>query len=172
MKRKICAVWLLMSLFVGGVWGIFPSPRITLLVKNHSNSMPTGYYLRVPMGTIEAGDYVCIDLPADLRKFMVERGWMAADDLLIKEVGAVAGEPFRLTSSKDFYVKDGYVGKIAEKDSNGRPLPQYPQGDYIVPRASFLPISRHPRSFDGRYFGPLSLSRIQYKVIPLTWFNF
>ena len=172
MKGKICAVWLLMSLFVGGVWGIFPSPHITLLVKNHSNSMPTGYYLRVPMGTIKAGDYVCIDLPADLRKFMVERGWMAVDDLLIKEVGAVAGEPFRLTSSKDFYVKDGYVGKIAEKDSKGRPLPQYPQGDYIVPRASFLPIARHPRSFDGRYFGSLPVSCIKYKVIPLTWFNF
>ena len=50
-------------------------------------------------------------------------------------------------------------------DAKGRPLEGWPPGRYVVaPETVWVASSYHPRSFDSRYFGPLSISAIRHRL--------
>jgi len=50
-------------------------------------------------------------------------------------------------------------------DAKGRPLEGWPSGRYAVaPETVWVASSYHPRSFDSRYFGPLSTSAIRHRL--------
>jgi len=50
-------------------------------------------------------------------------------------------------------------------DAKGRPLEGWPYGRYTVAAQTvWVASSYHPRSFDSRYFGPLSTSAIRHRL--------
>ena len=54
------------------------------------------------------------------------------------------------------------------RDTAGRPLTPWADGRYVVPAGMVWLISDyHPRSFDSRYFGPVSEALIKEHVRPL-----
>jgi conjugative transfer signal peptidase TraF len=54
------------------------------------------------------------------------------------------------------------------RDTGGRPLTPWPNGKYTVPNgAVWLISSYHARSFDSRYFGPISTAFIRNHLRPL-----
>ena len=51
------------------------------------------------------------------------------------------------------------------KDTKGRPLEAWPFGRYpVTPGTVWVASSYHPRSFDSRYFGPISTSAIRHRL--------
>ena len=53
------------------------------------------------------------------------------------------------------------------KDTKGRPLEAWPFGRYVVaPGTVWVASSYHPRSFDSRYFGPISTAAIRHRLKP------
>ena len=51
------------------------------------------------------------------------------------------------------------------KDTKGRRLESWPAGNYIVaPGTVWVASSYHPRSFDSRYFGPISIAAIRGRL--------
>jgi type IV secretory pathway protease TraF len=53
-------------------------------------------------------------------------------------------------------------------DTKGRPLTSWPPGGYTVePGFIWVASSYSPRSFDSRYFGPVSISSVRDRVRPL-----
>ena len=145
----------------------FFSDEVWLICWNGSGSVPRGFYLRVPIGTLANGDYV-VFAPNELsERFSSARGWSNPGTFWLKQVGALSGESFFIhPGTRQFFVNGHYIGIAPRMDSEGRPMPEI-LGEHIVPEGEFLPIGNNPRSFDGRYTGTVPCSRIRAKVVPI-----
>ena len=163
LRRAYFAVFLLMAIAV--LWNVqFPQ----FIFVNFSRSAPRGLYLRSPQGEIHVGDgvvYLPTEKAADVMRGC---GWLSEGESprpFLKFVGALSGDWYSV-SSKSFFVNGDYIGEAVSEDSEGHPLPLM-LGTHVVPEGEFLPITRSPRSFDGRYTGTVPLGRIVAKVIPI-----
>lgn len=83
-------------------------------------------------------------------------------DRLMKPIAAVPGD---LVTLDRFGVRvNGQLLRNSTRyrsDGAGNNLPRLPDGDYPVPPDTFWVISQHnPRSFDSRYFGPITRADI------------
>lgn len=114
---------------------------------------------------IGLGDYVIIPVPDNYQELVYGRGWMGQGTPLLKKVGALAGD-FVSVTDDGLYINEQYFGPVQSTDREGRPIPPF-RGSYVIPSGHFLPLSFYERSFDGRYFGPVSINTIQHRVIPL-----
>jgi conjugative transfer signal peptidase TraF len=88
---------------------------------------------------------------------------------LMKPVVARAGDTVRL-SEKGVSVNGRALPNSAPllKDTTNRPLSPWPYGAYVVQPGTIWAISTfNPRSFDSRYFGPISEPVIRNHVWPL-----
>ena len=141
------------------------------MLYNRTASLPIGFYLRIP-SSASRGDLVIYDPPEDVIAFSLAHGYMENEKaLFLKRVGATAGDTYVIDENGDFYVDGNYVGPVSTADSKGKPLPQLERGIlHTVPEGEFLPLGDSTRSFDGRYTGTVSLSRIQSRVVPLLAF--
>lgn len=163
LKKKcgvaVCAFFLILLL---GGW--LPLPKI--LVYNRSASLPVGWYLIVPTQQLHVGDIVVFKAPSQAEALAIERGWLPKGDLMLKQIGALAGMSYRIQDDGQFYVGDAYWGQALEVDRQDRPMPQL-RGSFTVESGNFLPVSHHPTSFDGRYYGTVPLANIRCKVVPV-----
>jgi len=133
---------------------------------NLSGSTPLGLYRVTSTGSIEVGDLVIFDPPEGVHTFIYGRGWLPSGWPLIKYVGAVSGDTYAVEGSR-FFINGKHVGQVFTGDSEGKPLPVI-KGTVKVKPGEFLPVSTHiSNSFDGRYFGPISLSAIRGKATPV-----
>jgi conjugative transfer signal peptidase TraF len=141
---------------------------------NLSASMPAGLY-RLEDGSPRRGDLAQFVLPPDCPFGVLarERGYLGRPESpypLLKRVAAVAGD---LVEVDAHGVRVNGVSqpdsRILEVDSKGRPnLSVLKSG--TVPQDFALLLAPYAKSFDGRYFGFVSLDRLQ-RVIPLFTFN-
>lgn len=77
----------------------------------------------------------------------------------IKRVGCAPGET--LSTGNDYYYCDGkYLGRAKKKSLDGDPLPPFVFNGKIPP-GMFFAVGDHPDSFDSRYIGLISRSRIE-----------
>ena len=123
---------------------------------NHTDSLPRGLYLRMPLRELQDGDYVVFEPTEAITSVAYERGWLSPGVRFLKQVGAVAGESYEIEP---------------ETLQFKGPMPEI-RGRFLVPEGEFLPIGTNPRSFDGRYTGTVPLKNITARVIPLltgTW---
>lgn len=145
---------------------------VSFLYTNVTASLPEGWYLAIPGSTIRPGDLVAYDEP-EILAYAKERGWLderkAMPTVLLKEA-APAGTPYSLTPDGSFYVNYEYIGKILRTNREGQSLPQMPPGNYVVPDGMFLPYTHQAGSFDGRYTGPVSIDKIQHRIVPVLTF--
>lgn len=153
-----------------GLWGLVEMKLVSLpcnlLFINQSGSLPTGIYMAVPMGKLEVGDFVRMEVPTNVAGIVHERGWLKPGALLLKKVGALEGTSYHI-DDRFFEINVKYVGPVYNVDCNGFPMPKL-RGNFIVKKGCFLPVANYaPNSFDGRYFGDVPLELIKGKVIPI-----
>jgi conjugative transfer signal peptidase TraF len=125
------------------------------------------------------GDLVFVDPPASPQFEMArERGYLdagftpARTCALIKRVVAMGG--YRVTISGAGVTVNGKPlanSTPCAEDGAGRPLRTFQLTDYVRGPTEVLLMSEYsPRSFDARYFGPLSKENIRSVIVPvITW---
>jgi conjugative transfer signal peptidase TraF len=85
---------------------------------------------------------------------------------LMKPVVAKPGDVVEL-SARGISVNGALLSNTAplSKDTKGRPLEPWPFGRYLVASGTvWVASSYHPRSFDSRYFGPISMAAIRERL--------
>ena len=136
---------------------------------NTSPSLPMGLYIT----TADAGANMVEFCPAEpFAAFAIVRGYrdpgICRDGAapLLKPIVARSGDVVEL-SARGISVNGRLLSNTAplSKDTKGRPLEAWPFGRYVVASETvWVASSYHPRSFDSRYFGPISTSAIRTRV--------
>jgi len=139
------------------------------LVYNASASVPMGFYTVGEIDDPAVGDLVVARLPVHAAELLVERGYLAPDVPVLKHVAARAGQ--RVCRAVDAVtIDDRAVATALDVDGEGRLLPRWSGCGVLGPGEVFLLNAAAPASFDGRYFGPVSIASIIGKLTPLwTW---
>ena len=166
-RRWPLLVLLVCSAIVGATWHWG-------LRLNISQSAPRGLY-RMVLVAPRRGSFVAVCLPPDLARFARARGYLGPGNCpggvqgAIKQVIALPGDLVDI-SPLEVVVNDRRLpnSATAAVDSAGRPLPHVPWGRHPVPSAQvWLLGTGDPRSWDSRYFGPLSEAQIRATVAPV-----
>ncbi len=142
------------------------TPHRSVLVWNASASMPRGLYLARPAGGAEVGDIVTAWLPEAARALAAERRYLPTDVPVMKSVRAVAGTTV-CASDAGVSIAGKMVATRRASDGIGRVLPTWSGCQTLADGQVFLLAETSSDSFDGRYFGPISVTQIIAKVRPL-----
>lgn len=137
-----------------------------LFIWNASASVPTGLYSAEPTNRIGAADIAVVMPPEALASFLAERGYLPNGVPLLKHVLALGGATVCRQGST-IIVRGVTFGHALERDSRGRALPVWQGCRIIADDEVFLMNWDAADSFDGRYFGPLPLTSIIGRAVPL-----
>ena len=140
-------------------------PRMRI-VYNSSDSAPRGWYLVLPPAQIHAGDYVVARLPIDIANFAASRGYLPRSVPILKQVAAVSAQRVCIGNAV-VHIDGAAVAHTLGTDSKDRPLTAWEHCRLLVKDELFLLNSSHPGSFDSRYFGPIDVSFVRGRAIPL-----
>ena len=150
-------------LVIGAVSVTEIAPR---LIWNASASVPVGLYALWPTDGLTIGDLVAIVPPEPLAQFIVARGYVSPGVPLLKRVAALPGTHVCRTGAT-ITVQGEAIGEAREHDSLSRPLPTW-QGCRLVGEGEVFLMNREVEdSLDGRYFGPLPVTSVTVRIIPL-----
>ena len=128
-------------------------------VWNITASVPTGLYLIRGKQSVHVGERVAIQPPLELRNLLAERGYLPVGVPLLKRVAAVSGQ--RVCRFAHGVTIDGkLVGVARSFDRRDRPLPAWSGCFRLAPGELFVMNPAAPDSFDGRYFGVLSMTDV------------
>jgi len=155
-REKTIALVILAALLVGA-W--LPAR----IIVSTSSSLQHRVFFLVPANRIRVGDYL-VFRHRDMD--FVKQGLSKDNDRLIKKVGCGPGQILTSDADRLFSCNKRRVGLALNKDSQGRPLPQF-EFNGPVPDDNFFMIGSNPRSFDSRYFGFVHADDILYKALPL-----
>ncbi len=146
------------------------SPDIRF-IWNASASVPIGLYRIVPLDVSEGDQLDVTDLavvvpPDELATFLDQRSYLPKGAPLLKRVLALGGtEVCRVASAIIAY--DMSYGRALERDREGRPLPVWQGCRTLADGEAFFMNWDSPDSFDGRYFGPLPITTVIGRAIPI-----
>ena len=152
---------------VGGLMG-------TIRV-NYTRSLPIGVYRTVRAGSVARGSIVLVCLPEAIARYALERAyvWRGACPGRASPIGklvlAIEGDTVVVTKA-GLRLNGQLVPHTqpVETDSEGRAVSHYPFGVYVVARNEvWLYSPYHRRSFDSRYFGPVPVSSLRSRMMPL-----
>lgn len=128
-----------------------------VLIWNASSSVPMGLY-RVVHRPVTRGQLAVLELPSAVATFARARGYLPTGVYLLKPIVAIAGD--RVCRVIDVVTLNGRVVAVAHlKDGAGRTLPRW-QGCRGLAHNEIFVLAGRPGSFDGRYFGPLTVDMI------------
>ena len=150
--------------------------RIDHLYLNLSASEPRGIYQLMPSDSnlpdcyLFRGELIIMKVPVQARPYVYGRYRLPDGGLLLKNIGALPGDLVSITNGR-IMINQQYYGPVYSKDSQGRPLPEF-RGSFRIRPGYFLPLATAvPNSFDGRYFGPVSLRLIVGEAVPVLLFK-
>jgi len=141
---------------------------------NATPSVPTGLYW---ISSDPTAEYVEFCPPEPFGTLSVARGYRAQSAEacpdgglpLLKPIVARNGDLVEV-SARGIFVNRIPIPNTAPKelDTAGRPLIAFPVGCYeVAPDTVWVASSHNPRSFDSRYFGPISETAIQHRLRPI-----
>jgi len=131
----------------------------TRLIWNASASVPIGLYAVSPVAPLRVGDLVTVAPPPALERLLVERRYLGAGVPMLKHVAALGGDTV-CRRSRIVSIDGVTAAKALRNDRLGRPLPTWHGCGLLWRDQVFLLNPAEPSSFDGRYFGPLSIDTI------------
>lgn len=139
------------------------------LILNYTASTPLGIYQRVPIHTWRHGMMVVITPSPSDKALFAARGWLMKNGVLIKPIGALPGD--QVCIHNDTVTINGKeAGPVFAMDSHGLPLPVI-RGCFVLPRGTVFPFSTYSaHSFDGRYFGAISMAQVLGEARPVWTF--
>lgn len=130
-------------------------------VINVTPSLPLGIYRLEKAKDLKQGDLVLFDIDKETKKMMFERGYIPAKNTkLLKTIGALENNKINIVDSI-LYVDGENYGRILDKDLENRKLPSI---EIKVDKGNFLALTKKNLSYDSRYFGQVSLSKIEKKA--------
>lgn len=155
------------------------SPTVLGIHFTYTDSLPMGLYRSVT-GVPTRGALVSICLPDDLYILAKERGYGRPGRCpggiapLLKQVVAMSGDSVSVTDS-GLTVNGIEIPNTARMhhDSQGRSIQMIDAGIYRTGNNELWLIANHStRSWDSRYFGPITLGQVQSVMQPLiAWSN-
>ena len=135
-------------------------------IWNASESVPIGLYLIQPTGRPFVTELVAVEPPEPLATFLADGLYLPRGVPMLKRVLALPGQTVcrdHLTIAVDKIE----VGLARERDSWGRPLPNWQGCRVIAEGEVFLMNWQSADSLDGRYFGALPTTAIIGRAEPL-----
>ncbi len=136
------------------------------LIWNATASTPVGLYALRPAPELHAMELVAIEPPKPIAAFLANSGFLPEGGLLLKHVLALAGQTVCRFDRR--ITMDGIdVGEAKERDHLNRPLPVWTACRTIRADEVFVLNPSVPDSLDGRYFGPLPITSILGRAMPL-----
>ncbi|MBB2157942.1 S26 family signal peptidase [Gluconacetobacter diazotrophicus] len=140
-----------------------PAPR---LIWNATASTPTGLYALRPAGPLHALELVAVRPPEPIASYLGDGGFLPRGVPLLKHVMAMPGQT--VCRENDAVTVDHIdVGVAKTRDHLGRPLPRWSGCHTLGAGEVFLMNPTVPDSLDGRYFGPLPVTSIVARAVPL-----
>lgn len=134
--------------------------------------MPKGIYYMHSFShrSLHRGDIIEFTPPGWTADYIYKRHWLPEGTPLLKHVGAIPGDRINITDDSVF-INGIYAGPVQSVDSKGLSLPAL-RGAFIVPQGYVLPLSvRIFNSFDGRYFGFVSIANVRNIAKPILLFQ-
>ncbi|RUU16392.1 S26 family signal peptidase, partial [Mesorhizobium sp. Primo-B] len=156
------------GMLCGGVLAVAPAwiAHRPSFIWNASASVPIGLYRVEPASRIDVADIAVVMLPEPLASFLAERQYLPHGVPLLKRVLALQGTTVCREGTATI-THDVTVGLARERDSRGRSLPVW-QGCRVIADGEVFLMNRDVAdSFDGRYFGPLPLTSIIGRAVPV-----
>lgn len=135
-------------------------------IWNATDSAPIGLYQLQPTRRLFVTELVAVVLPEPLATFLADSRYLPRGIPMLKRVLALSGQTVcrdRLAVTVD----NIEVGKARERDSRGRPLPDWRGCRVIAEDEVFLMNGQSADSLDGRYFGVLPTSAIIGRAEPV-----
>jgi conjugative transfer signal peptidase TraF len=123
------------------------------LVWNASASVPIGLYAVHTVIALHVGDLVVVRPPERVARFLADDAYLPRGVPLLKHVAAL-GRQTVCRIDHSITVDTIEMGEARERDSRGRPLPDWQGCRAIAKGEVFLMNRKSPDSLDGRYFGP------------------
>lgn len=139
---------------------------VSQYVWNLTPSVPRGLYAVEPLRSLRVTTLVVVQPPPALASLLDHGGYLPRGVPLLKRIFALSG---RTVCRIDTQITvDGVAASPArERDSRGRLLPSW-QGCRVIGHDEvFLMNWDEPDSLDGRYFGPLPMTAVVARAVPL-----
>ncbi len=131
---------------------------LDVVLYNGTPSMPIGLYLR-SSGSIERGAIVTVRAVDVAPGYAAERNFTDPSDRFLKRVVGASGDVV-CGSGAQLTLNDAPVAERHERDSAGRALPTW-SGCVTLDQGHVFLLGETPDSFDGRYWGPTPIDRIE-----------
>lgn len=142
------------------------NPPAVRVIWNASASVPVGLYRIVPANHLDVTDLAVVMPPDDLAVFLDERHYLPKSLPLLKRVLALSGTTV-CRNGTEITAYGMTYGQARERDGQGRPLPVWQGCRTLHAGEAFFMNWDAPDSFDSRYFGPLPLTTVVGRAIPL-----
>jgi conjugative transfer signal peptidase TraF len=135
-------------------------------VWNLTPSVPRGLYAVEPLRCLCVTTLVVVQPPPALASLLDHGGYLPRGVPLLKRIFALSGQTACRIGTQ-ISVDGIAVAPARERDGRGRPLPSW-QGCRVIGNDEvFLMNWDEPDSFDGRYFGPLPMTAVVARAVPL-----
>ncbi|MGX9181764.1 S26 family signal peptidase [Mesorhizobium sp. BHbdii] len=136
------------------------------LIWNASASVPIGLYRIKQGGTPKVGDLAVVMPSEALAGLLAERRHLPRGVPLLKHILARGGQMVCRRGAA--IIAHGKIyGSALERDSRGRPLPAWRGCHVLAEGEVFLMNWDAADSFDSRYFGPLPITSIVGRAVPI-----
>ena len=139
---------------------------IPLYVWNASESVPLGLYRLRPADKLFVTELVAVQPPEPLATFLDLNGYLPVGIPMLKRVLALPGQTV-CRSGRTISVDKINMGEARERDSRGRPLPVWHGCRVVGEDELFLMNWQSKDSLDGRYFGPIAVSAVIGRALPV-----
>ena len=154
-----------MAIGIGLMVASAHSDERPILIWNASPSLPVGLY-RVTRTTPQLRDAVLLRLTPRVAALAARRDYLARSAYLLKPVVAAAGDRVcRL--GVHIWVRGRRTARAKLRDGVGRSMPSWHGCNRLRTDELFL-LAEDPDSFDSRYFGVVSGSRVVGRAV-LIW---
>jgi conjugative transfer signal peptidase TraF len=165
-EKEVKAHWISASAagILAAVAGLVFDPDARLF-WNRTGSAPIGLY-GLSDNPFTRGDWVIVSARSGEADWAAARGYVGRDWPLIKRIAALPGDEICREGSA-VLVEGIHVAEALDADTLGRAMPVW-EGCQVLGRGEVFLLNQHPRSVDGRYFGPTKVGDLG-GVLVLLW---
>jgi conjugative transfer signal peptidase TraF len=157
--------WMLMGIVVAAIT-LLPKIPYPWLVYNPSESVPVGFYWITPADHARLGDLVLMQTPPRVVELADQRRYLPRHVPMLKYVAALSGDQV-CASGEMLSINGRPVARRLVEDHMRRAMPWWNGCKVLGPDDMFVLNPLAPLSFDGRYFGVVSIRFIRGKAKPL-----